>query len=560
MAKNNLLLIIILFGLILRLWGINFGLYHPDEPLVVNQTLAFGTGNILPSTYYYPPFFHYFLFILYGLFFVIGWIAGPFRIFDNFLNLVLINQIPFYIIGRVAVALVGTATILIVYAITKRLHSKKAALLSSIFMSCMYLHVRDSHYCTVDVPMTFMLMLAYSFVLRIVDTNNIKDYLWSGVLSGLAMATKYNAGILIPCIGAAGIANLSFKNNKSENISVIKKIISGYLLSLLIFLVICFYFVLDFPGVIRAFDVLMKIGKGMNISTWYRLRVDLFYGVGLPLELLGLIGFLYLMLKKGKKGFILVLFPVLYLVAMRRVGQPFARYSVPLLPFFAISAGIFLDFMISKLNINILRKKVLLYCIVALVIFIPSAQSIYAGYLLGKPDTRDFARDWVYKNISTGSRIAIDNSQYAPLLYPTKKQLEDKINLIAQDFKSSYAKHKRLELLAKLEKYPPNNYTLFYFGESPAEFIMHTPVISRSENRVLDNDIEYIITNDDSEKNNAQFYASMRERLILLVRFDPFRARGLSYSKYPYSYMPVDYTLFNLCNNGIGVNIYKVKK
>lgn len=559
-SQTVALILIVLAGFALRVWGINFGPYHPDEPLVINQALAFGSGNPMPWVYYYPPLFHYILFIFYGLFFIAGWLLGPFRIFENFLNLVLINPTPFYVIGRFLVAIMGSATIFIVYAITKRFYSKAAAFLSSIFMSFMYLHVRNSHYCTVDVPMTFVLVVAYYFILRIVDTNDIKDYLLAGLFAGLAIATKYNAGILIPCIGFAAITNISFKNGIYRNIRVIKNLALGYICAVLIFLVICSYVIFDFAGFAQALNVLSTNSKNMNIDLWYRFRVDLFYGMGLLLELLGLLGFIYIFIRKKKKGLVFVSFFFLYLFGMRRFGQPFARYTIPVLPFFAISAGIFLDAILHGLKIHKGYKRIIACCVIVIAFFMTGIKSIYSDYLLSKPDIRALAREWIYNNIPDGVGIAIDNPQYAPFLYPTKEQLEDKLALITNDTKGGHIKRKRIELLIKSKQYAQHEYRVYYLTNLGASvgFIMHTPTIPFDKKVLDDNNIDYIITNDISQSLNGQFYNSIKSSLLLLKRLSPLKNEQLGYSPYSYSYLPIDNTLFNLRNNGVGLRIYKV--
>ena len=559
-SKNNLILFsIIVLGFVLRIWGANYGPYHPDEPLVINQTLAFGTGNLIPSIYFYPPFFHYILFLAYSLYFVLGWILGAFRVFDNFLKVVLINQMPFYVMGRVLVGILGALTIVPVYKLTKRIAQEKTALIASMFMMLSYLHVRNSHYCTTDVPMTFLLISAYVFVVKIVQENKLKDYLWAGALTALAMATKYNAGILIFCIGFAAILNLSFKD-RTKNIKTLKNLFWGYAMLTGVFLIFCSYVVWDFSRFIGFMKHLKDLSAGMNVSTWYRLRVNLFHGLGWPLEVLGILGLVWLFLRKGKKGKIIAIFPILYLVGIRNVGQPFGRYVMPLIPFFAISAAIFLDDIISKLKVALFWKKTVLYSSVVLILFMPCVKIVYMDYVLSTPDVRDLANKWVEDNIPFGKSIAIDNSQYAPHLNPTEEQLRLKTSFIEEGKVGSDAKKKRIELLMELRKDDKKGYELYYFGDAPSTFVMHTPVISYTKKSVLDNNVEYIITNDMAEKSNASFYNRMRGNLTLIKRFKTLRGKTEGYSVYPYSFIPIDDTIFDLKHNGIGINIYKVSR
>ncbi|MEI8349157.1 MAG: glycosyltransferase family 39 protein [Candidatus Omnitrophota bacterium] len=484
---------------------------------------------------------------------------GPFRNLDNFFTLVLTNPLPFYVIGRILVALIGACTVLPVYIITKNLYSKRAALMAALFMACTYLHVSDSHYCTVDIPMTFLLMLSYVFILKLTEKENLKNYIICGLLVGLAMATKYNAGVLIFSMATATFLSLSRKNSVVQNLHIIRALIVAYMVTTLTFFIFCSYIIFDFPGSWKAWQVLVTLGKNMNVGIWHRFSVDLFYGIGLPLEIFGISGFVYLIRRRRKKDIVFILFPIIYLIGIRKVGQPFARYSMPLVPFFVIAAALFLEVIYDKIKLNQFYKKILLSCLIVVMLLMPLAKSFYADYLFSKPDIRNLAKEWIYKNIPYGSGIAVDNPQYAPFLYATKAQLQNKINFIKDNDKGTEAKRKRLQLLLNLKTYPIENYRVYYFGTTPAEFSMHTPVVTYSKEDIFSNGIEYIITNDFSEQENKTFYENIRKDIILIHEFNALKDKKLDYSKYPYSYLPIDDTLFNLRYNGINIKIYKVK-
>jgi hypothetical protein len=251
---------------------------------------------------------------------------------------------------------------------------------------------------------------------------------------------------------------------------------------------------------------------------------------------------------------------LLYLAGIRKVGQPFARYTIPLVPFFAVSAAVFLDLIISRLRVSPFYKRALITLAIAVLIFNPGIKSIYADYLLSKPDIRDLAGDWIYENIPAGSTIAIDNSQYAPHLYSTREQIRHRLSLINPDIKGAVVKRKRLELLLDLKDYPSHSYRLYYFSLEPAEFQLHMPAISYTKESLLKNNIEYIITNDFSMRRYAEFYNGIKNILVPVKRFYPFKQEGQSYSKYEYSYMPLDENLFKLANNGTGMTIYRLKR
>ena len=128
LKENLILMLIILLGLLVRFWGINFGLpleLHSDEHIFIMHALKFGTGDFNPHDFLYPSLTYYLLFILFGFYFVFGYIVGLFHSPSDFATLYFTDPSSFYIIGRSLMALFGGATVFIVYLMGKKLFESK---------------------------------------------------------------------------------------------------------------------------------------------------------------------------------------------------------------------------------------------------------------------------------------------------------------------------------------------------------------------------------------------------------------------------------------------------
>ena len=116
---------IIALALLLRVWGLGFGLpyvYHQDEAIVVNHALAIGAEGWNTRTYLPPQFSSYALFIVYALFFLAGRVSGLFHNATDFAVMFLKDPTVFYLIGRFFLgAAFGTATIFILHRKLNRL-------------------------------------------------------------------------------------------------------------------------------------------------------------------------------------------------------------------------------------------------------------------------------------------------------------------------------------------------------------------------------------------------------------------------------------------------------
>src|SRR5262245_9439517 len=95
------LLLILALAAAVRLWGIRFGLpyvLYPDEALIVNHALAFGTGDLNPHDFVYPSLYMYVLFVAYGVTYAGGLALGVFGSTDDFIRLFFSDATVFYLV------------------------------------------------------------------------------------------------------------------------------------------------------------------------------------------------------------------------------------------------------------------------------------------------------------------------------------------------------------------------------------------------------------------------------------------------------------------------------
>ena len=214
------LFVILVVGGIARYWGINFGLPHtecrPDETIIVSHALGFFSGDFNPHYFNYPTFYMYIIFCSYVFYFLLGKISGRYSSTSDILEEYVKDPTNFYLIDRFISAFLGTLTIIIVYKITQKLFDRKTAIISSLFLSLAYLHVRDSHFGVTDVPMTFMIMLSILMILKIYQEKTVKNYAICGLLAGLATSTKYNAMLVLITMGIVHFVNTLEEKSKNR--------------------------------------------------------------------------------------------------------------------------------------------------------------------------------------------------------------------------------------------------------------------------------------------------------------------------------------------------------
>ncbi len=125
-----LLLAILALGLVLRLWGIDWGMpfiYHPDEAYPINGALQMvKTGDLDPHTFHWGSLIFYLNALLYlGYLGVTKLLGAPGTLADlPYLDMetiaVGLAPVPaMFVLSRVFIAIVGTGSIVLVYLIAR---------------------------------------------------------------------------------------------------------------------------------------------------------------------------------------------------------------------------------------------------------------------------------------------------------------------------------------------------------------------------------------------------------------------------------------------------------
>ncbi|MFQ6113433.1 MAG: phospholipid carrier-dependent glycosyltransferase, partial [bacterium] len=152
-VKKSLILIFTV-AFVLRFVGIWYGLpslYNSDEPKIVGYALSFGARRSLePIFVEYPSLYFYFLFAIYGLYFLVGILSG---IFNSVLDLAasyFLNPTGLFLVGRFVSVLLGSLTVLVVFYTGQRFFSRNVGLLASLILALSFTHVSRSHWILLE--------------------------------------------------------------------------------------------------------------------------------------------------------------------------------------------------------------------------------------------------------------------------------------------------------------------------------------------------------------------------------------------------------------------------
>lgn len=403
------LFVVILVALAMRLYPIGANLpytYWHDENNYVEDAMRMGKGSFEPAAYYHGGLYQLILFLLYGAYYFFMRIAGIIQSPMAFLIGYIKDPSVFFIIARSVSALCGTALVYLSYLISARIFTRRAALVSAIFMAFSLLMFQMSIFALADVPSVLFLAISFLCVVRSVQAvSDRRLYYAAAIFAGLAASAKYFSVFGVVFIYVAAFLKYRDEDRRGSPFALVSMLVSASSLAMV-------GFFMGIPSALfnlaRFYNDTIAMG-GVYVASdphkykWLYIFTNHFRnGLGIPLELVFICGLGYAFLKRSKWDLLLLAFPVAhYLVFMNSTG--FAYHLIPSVFFVSILAGRFLDSMIAMTP---LKKSILAAIIAALIVVSPSLYETIklVGVIMGS-DTRTMAKSWVEKNIKSGSVI-----------------------------------------------------------------------------------------------------------------------------------------------------------
>jgi len=430
--RNGILGVILLVALALRMWNIRQDLpyhYYHDESGVVYDALKMGTGDLNPHYFIYPTLWYYALLSLYGCYFLVGKMAGLFGSARDFALLYLKDPSSFFLLARTLAALMGTAAVWATYRLGKRLFGKSIGLIAAAFFAVLPLHVQNSHYAIVDTPMVTLFICSLFLIASVMRKGKSLQYALSGIVLGLAVATKYTAGVTALSLFYAHWVISRQRNYPFQRFAFSRDLWVSYLLACAAFIIACPFSVLDY----RTFIGDLVNQWQCSQSGWYgwekqpKTLAFFFFGVlkdgmSIPLWIVSLAGIAYAFIRHTKEDILLLTSLVFYLAVMAHSKLTYARYMLPVLPIAAVVSARLVSDLAGTLPLR--TKKAAWSCrliLTAGLIFSPLSRSINIDRVFARPALLTQVTKWIEVHIPQGSRILVD--EYSMPLVNTPENL-----------------------------------------------------------------------------------------------------------------------------------------
>ena len=438
---------IFLFAFALRVYGVHGSLPyvgHPDEPkLIDSATHIVKSGNLNPHLYIWPSLYIYLealvirAHLVWGT--LRGYYAGPQSLPD--VSHIFSLATGVYVWARTLTAAIGAATAALLYVVGREMFngSRRVGVVAALMFAISPLHVEYSHFALTDVPLGLvgLTVLWASYRLSRVRDDGRDLFWWSalcGLLVGIAAGTKYNGLyiIIVPLIAWVMRWRRSGGSIRTLITPGSARSLGAIALSAVLGFVLCEpYVLLDLPSFYNGFT--FQVGAyepAKNLeevaASIRRHLTDLSANDGYFLGPAAL-GAAVLLFNPPvrNRAWLLIVFPIFYLLAMSRFSLTYVRNLIITLPFLAIMGGYAMDLAATQV-VSMLRttlpslpqesnrrfwgttRWLAVAGLMSLFAVQPLTVSINYSRYQADPESRNLAWNWMQERMRVGDRFAAE--------------------------------------------------------------------------------------------------------------------------------------------------------
>jgi len=328
----------------------------------------------------------------------------------------------FFLIARMLIVFLGSASLVFVYMAAVKLFNKTIAVMAAVFTGFCFSLMQMSSLIKEDNLAFLALSVAFYFIaLNFTSkrSGSVLFYILAGLFVGLSAAAKYTFALGFVFV-AAGV----FMNTKDTSKDFVYKAL------FLSFAAMISGFALGNPFIFSGWHDFLS-GTSALKSYYYHpytlsdnlSRILFFYKANLGSLFFYIlpISVIFIFIKERKKAFLLYIYPacLLFLFAACSIES---YYILPTVPFFAIglSCAVYNFWGFIK-NKNIF--KTVIFISVFLIICTPLADAAKFKKIISAKDTRYMSGDWICSNVKSGSTIVAEGAVrgiliFTPMLIP----------------------------------------------------------------------------------------------------------------------------------------------
>jgi 4-amino-4-deoxy-L-arabinose transferase-like glycosyltransferase len=312
-----------------------------------------------------------------------------------------------------------------VYLTAARAGGRRAGVLAAMLLAFAVMHLRDSHFFTVDISLTFFSVLSLYCLVRVAQGGRLAATLAGGVAFGLAVLSKYTAIFLAPLIALAHLLSPRAPRRIAPLGAWLGPIgrtaaagAAGVATFLLLDpLVIQFYdkFRQDLreqvtgPLLGSVKPIFFAHFADIGSPQLYWFTNLLWWGLGPAFEIAALAAVVWLFIRRDRVSLLLASFPVVFFLVAGRSVAPFLRYAVPLAPMLSVALGVAGVQWLQRPRWRRPAIAALALVLATTIVWAAAYMNVYATQ-----DVRLTASRWLTQNVPRNSKILVEPHHNIP--------------------------------------------------------------------------------------------------------------------------------------------------
>lgn len=546
MIKNNKKVIICLciLSILVFVLGMHGGSAYYFRDFCLHKTLNMFYNSGSPEFFKKPNLISDIQFVVYGLYYFILKQLHIVNHFSEFVNCFSQNYIPtangklFYmtpalVINNIFAAVCVCYTFLITYLVT----NKKIfpSFVSAFVLATSFIWMNFSHHLTVDIPLASLCVVTVFYTIYFIndkDKYTYKDIFILGLLAGLCASAKYNGIVVI--IAPIAVLMLTEKNKKD----FIYKILNLFSSATYIFILTNPFILIKFShfwfDLTYEYDHAFTFGHNAS-DDCNPLRFHLFHSIFNAMGILPIIisfigGIIFCKDSSVPKKikYALLYFPVIFYLSMSFSLLVFLRYILPIIPFFAILIGIFINYVMEKDNKLI---KGFMGSVVLIMLVQNSCSAVHFYKIMSYEDTRVLVKQ-AFKDL----KLVENNEILYSDVFSNPYYEEDFVNkngYIKNDIKEYLfkANNKSIEITPLRDEFLYSNYQILIFDS----YTFDKSIQVRKDEKYKDLDWQYLLY---QPYRRGKFYVEGIDEKFYVVQVNPYKFEK---SKVPFDILRSDF-------------------
>ena len=414
--RGNWIYLILLYAAIFRIIYC-FSAPNIDEGFhLKNIHHFFSHKTIMADMFFYPAFTNYLMALFTGIGSIYYWMTGLIPSPSAISYLHIENPTLVYLPVRLAGSILNVFCVYLIYLIGSKNFSKTTGIIAAIVFALSPLNIGKTSYMLTETYLVFFSTLQLWACILIAKHGKTKHYIYAAATLGAATASKYNGCFTSLTLLGAHLYHLA----DSKQLFNARK---WFLFCSCAPISVIIFFILNPTWLFQINDYLGPegIGASMRLANEgklgsYAQPLDLlknYFAIEQGLAVISTLSLLGLFFSKVQLRYLLLcgVFPVIaYFSLSSKIAA--APYIIFIYPSIALSCGLYTSMLIHK-------KGYYRHITLTVLFFVISPILINQVTAINHPfqeDNREISKEWIYQNIPTGERIAVDR-MYTPFLW-----------------------------------------------------------------------------------------------------------------------------------------------